>query len=219
MGPTEDLYTFLENTGASYVSLLQKIEGDNHNQGTCFNELCILDKDVKQTVIDPNEEPLLYSEAADHRLARGLADNQQMMVAIAYTFPFEMRQFRLFNAVVHVDATAKTNKEDRPLVTVTGKDSRSKMFTILRAFMPNKRDWAYRWLFKTVFPTLFGKDLLKSVNSFVTDGDSQEIRQIEEAMHQFCPNAIRIRCSWHIIDRGWENHLHCVKKGPTKKHY
>ena len=46
-----------------------------------------------------------------------------MMIAVAYTFPFEMRQFRLFNAAVHIDATVKTNKEERPLVTVTGKDS------------------------------------------------------------------------------------------------
>ena len=142
-----------------------------------------------------------------------------MMIAVAYTFPFEMRQFRLFNAVVHIDATAKTNKEEHPLVTVTGKDSRSKMFTILRAFMPNERAWAYRWLFKTVFPTLFGKHLLESVHSFITDGDAQEIGQIEDAMKRYCPNAIRIQCSWHIIDRGWENHLQSVKKGPTRKRY
>ena len=45
-----------------------------------------------------------------------------MMIAVAYTFPFEMRQFCLFNAVIHIDATAKTNKEERPLVTVTGKE-------------------------------------------------------------------------------------------------
>ena len=31
-GPTEDLYTFLENTGASYVSLLQKQDGDRRTR-------------------------------------------------------------------------------------------------------------------------------------------------------------------------------------------
>ena len=82
--------------------------------------------------------------------------------------------------------------------------------------MPNERAWAYRWIFKTVFPTLFGKVLLDSVGSIITDGDAQEIKELEEATSDFCKNAIRIRCSWHIVDRGWQTHLQGVDLGWKK---
>ena len=148
---------------------------------------------------------------------RGIADNQMMMIGLAYVLPFELKQFQLFHAVMHVDAMAKTNKEQRPLVTVTSKDSPNKMFTVLRVFMPCEQSWAYRWLFQTVFPTLFGRSLLADVKSIITDGNSQEISQLEDAMHQYFTSAIRIRCSWHIIDRGWQQHLSWLHMGKSKK--
>ena len=138
------------------------------------------------------------------------------MIGVAYVLPFELRQFLLFHAIVHIDATAKTNKEERPLLTVTSKDSRNKMFTVLRAFLPNEQSWTYRWLFQTVFPSLFGQDILLSVNAFITDGDAQEISQLEDAMARFCPQAQRIRCSWHIIDRGLKHHVESLSRGPNK---
>ncbi len=49
-----------------------------------------------------------------------------MMVGIAYAMPFEVRQFQLFNVCLHIDATADSNKEGRPLVTVSSKDSTEK---------------------------------------------------------------------------------------------
>ena len=79
---------------------------------------------------------------------------------------------------MHIDATADSNKEGRPLVTVTSKDSFGHMFFVLRAFLPSEQSWAYKWLFQTMFPSLIGKDVLKEINIVVTDGDSQEITQL-----------------------------------------
>jgi hypothetical protein len=126
-----------------------------------------------------------------------------MMVGIAYAMPYEVRQFRLFNVCLHIDTTADSNKEGRPLVTVSSKDSYGKMFIVLRAFLPNEQSWSYKWFFLTVLPALLGKDVLKRRKIIVTDGDSQEISQLDDALASFFPEAYWIRCSWHIIDRGW----------------
>ena len=61
-----------------------------------------------------------------------------MVVGIAFTTPFEAKQFTFFPYLIHVDAIVDTNKNTFPLVTIAGKDSYGKMFIILRAFLPSK---------------------------------------------------------------------------------
>ena len=220
-GHVDNLYTLLESKGASYVSLFSEKKQPETATGEAtekiFNEICIADHPSERSLVDPNHEQELYQQASAHRAARGISDQQQMMIGIAWVLPFELRQFRLFHVVLHIDATAKSNKEGWPLVTVTSKDSRNRMFTILRAFMPNEKKSSYKWLFSTVFPSLFGCETLRGVHAVVTDGDAQEIATIKEAISAFCPKAICIRCSWHIIDRGWKNHVSSLKLGTSRK--
>jgi hypothetical protein len=40
----------------------------------------------------------------------------------------------------------------------------------------------------------------------ITDGDSQETTQLDIAICLYFPNATRVQCGWHIIDRGWNAH-------------
>jgi hypothetical protein len=140
-----------------------------------------------------------------------------MMVGIPYAMPYEVRKFRLFNVCLHIDATADSNKEGRPLVTVSSKDSYGKMFIVLRAFLPNEQSWSYKWFFHTVLPALLGKDVLKRIKIIVIDGDSQEISQLDDALAWFFPEAYRIRCSWHIIDRGWNKRVKVALGGKSQK--
>jgi hypothetical protein len=65
------------------------------------------------------------------------------------------------------------------------------MFTILRAFVPNERAWVFRWIFQTVMPALLGKNLLLRVQAVITDGDSQEISQLDDALRNYMPTAQR----------------------------
>ncbi len=76
------------------------------------------------------------------------------MIGCAWTTPPEKRLFKMFGEVLHIDCTADTNYEDRPFLTITGRDSNGKMFTVIRAFLPNERAWVFRWLFQTVMPSL-----------------------------------------------------------------
>ena len=39
---------------------------------------------------------------------------------------------------------------------------------------------------------------------------------IDDFISQFCPHVNRVRCEWHIINRGWKTHLPNIKR--IKKH-
>jgi hypothetical protein len=67
-----------------------------------------------------------------------------LLLAFAWVLPSGRRHFDLFPFVFHVDAVASTNNKKRPLLTVCGRDNTGKMFTVLRAFLPNECAWMYR---------------------------------------------------------------------------
>ena len=110
---------------------------------------------------------------------RRVDDSQDLLLAFAWVLPEEHRQFSLYPFVVHIDGTNSTNKESRPLVTVTGRDALGHQFTALRTFLPNNQAWVFKWLFQTVFPTLFGLDAIARIAVFITDSDSQETSRCE----------------------------------------
>ena len=106
-----------------------------------------------------------------------------------------------------IDTTAKTNNENRPLLTINGKDRFGNVFTVLRAFLPNEQGWMFRWIFSDILPTMFG-DTMKEVNLFISDGDVNEYLQIDNAIVMYYPKCHQARCGWHIVDRGWKNHMY-----------
>ena len=168
------------------------------------NETCIDNKvteDIYQVDTSAENDALIVADGA--RRKQKIDDEQDMVVSLAYVTPFELRQFKLFHLVLHIDATADTNNEGRPLLTVTAKDSNGKMFTVLRAFLANEQAWSFKWLFQSVFPVLLGQRYLNDVKIVLGDGDPQQISQLEDAIDKHFTNVYRTRCSWHIIDRGW----------------
>ena len=100
--------------------------------------------------------------------------SQMLSMAIALVIPCERRLFEMFPEVIAVDTTNNTNNESRPLLIRAGKDSNGKMFTFLRAFLPNEKGWVFRWVFSVVLPKLFGNTILKCIQVIITDGDAQE---------------------------------------------
>ena len=80
------------------------------------------------------------------------------------------------------------------------------MFTIIRAFLPNQKAWAFRWLFSVVFTAFLSKRTLRNITIIILDGDSSEYTQIDATIKKVMPNAIRLRCGWHVVNRGWKNY-------------
>jgi hypothetical protein len=172
--------------------------------------------DHEDIVISADEEQDMLHVVSDHQRLLPISDSQEMMIGIAYAMSYEVQQFQLFNVCLQIDATADSNKEGPPLVTVSLKDGQ--MFIVLHAFLPNEQSWSYKWFFQTVLPaTLIGKNVLKRIKIIVTSGGSQEISQLDDAIALFFPEAYRIRCSWHIIDRGWNKKVKVALGSKSRK--
>jgi hypothetical protein len=241
-GPIDDMHAFLGESGNYYVSLLARgptpkpstttdptrtstglntttdSTGESAGKSILFNETRIgLYTSQEDVPVAGDEGKEMLQIVDDHRRVLKIDDSKELMVGLACAMPFELQQFGLFHVSMHIDATADSNNEGRPLVTVTSKDSYGKMFFVLRAFLPSEQSWACKWLFQTVFPVLIGKYVLNKLSVVVTDGDSQEITQFEEAAKQFFPNVYRIRCSWHIIDRGWHKKVKVSLGGHSRR--
>jgi len=127
----------------------------------------------------------------------------------------EKRLFQQFPYVLKIDSTMDTNKENRPLLVVTGCDNDGKSFTVLCAYLPNQRMWTFHWIFQTVIPALLGQDT-KCTKMIITDGDSQEITQLDNAILWYFPQVFRQRCGWHLITCGWDHH--CPARGSASDH-
>ena len=77
------------------------------------------------------------------------------MHGLACVLQIEGEYFRMYPEVIFVDCIANTNKDEQALFTATGENSNGKMFTCLRAFLPNQQAWVFCWLFSVVFPNVY----------------------------------------------------------------
>jgi hypothetical protein len=148
---------------------------------------------------------------AEHRRSRKIPDDQDMFLAVVWMTASERSLFRKFPYVVKIDVTFGTNARGIPLLTVTGKTSDNQVFTVLRCWIPNEQAWIFRWLLLHALPTILGKDINR-INTIISDGDSQEIAQINNMIDVVMTQAHRLRCAWHLIDRSWNRWVYSVPK-------
>jgi hypothetical protein len=133
----EEIKATLERHGAKGIFLYQTklalSESTNSPDGLQSNVLCneITDNGAV-TVAPPVFEATQFDQLnafTNHiRKLRGFQPTQQVMLAFAWILPFELKQFRLFPYVLHVDGTKCTNKEQRVLFTASGRDSKASSF-------------------------------------------------------------------------------------------
>ena len=147
----------------------------------------------------------------NRRRSLSVPSDTQFMMAFAWTVPMEKLMFELFSSIIYVDTTADTNNEGRPLLTMAGKDTSSRLFPIIRAFLPNQQMWTFRWVFSVLLPRAYSKRILSKVQIIITDGDSQETNQLDNALSLYFPQARRVQCGWHIVNRSWNSNI----EGPT----
>ena len=203
----DNLIEYLKHKNYDYLCLYSKDKEDQ--SGTILST----DNNVASRNIYTHSEYVLPSdEYADaiyfskhHREKMKLSKTQNLLISVAWVIPSEREYFSRFPEVLFVDATAQTNNERRPLLLICGKDAKGKMFPVLRAFLPNERSWIFRWVFNVALPTLFSKSVLEKVNIIVSDGDSQEYSQIDICINNHLTKASRVRCGWHLVDRGWKH--------------
>ena len=156
---------------------------------------------------DENKKNDVFSFCTKQRNAIGADPSSKMVLGTAWTHKHLRRIARAFGDVLFVDATEGTNDEERPLLTVSVRTSLMKQVVVLRAVLPNNQRWVYRWFFQDVISSLLGKSFSNQVKVVLTDGDWNEMAAVDEAFNSHFKIAIRQRCGWHIVDRGWARHL------------
>ena len=226
LNPADEMLHYFRENGASYCCLYHHTGSEElvkkakcPPQGQLLNEAhvpSLSNATTAQAVsLTSEEQGDVENFATMHRqkMFNILSHDQELMLACAWIIPEEKQMFTLYPYVLHVDVTAQTNNENRPLLVVTGQDADGEFFTVLRAFLPNERAWVFRWLFQQVFPTLLGEENLSQVRAIVTDGDAQQTSQLDLARERsYFKRAIRVRCMWHIVNRGWRT------QGPSSRY-
>ena len=64
LGSVDRLYSFLEESEASYISMLQKKDNPQNEEWSLYNEVCHPNRAPEETLIAREEEPVM-SELAD----------------------------------------------------------------------------------------------------------------------------------------------------------
>ena len=235
----ENMQTYFQKAGASYVCLYhngktQEIRGNSAKAARLeeaptdeLTSVFVATSESEESApshkcvsLPANDEVSDVKEYAQQsRHAVRATDDQDLLIACCWVIPDGKRLFQAFPEVVCVDGTHETNSESRPLITVSVKDSEGKVSVVLRCFAPNERSWFFRWFFQEALPLLLGPDSLKLVKQVMTDGDSQEMEQVDFAIATFFVNAVRSRCAWHLVHQGWKRHATGLGYRPGKREH
>ena len=57
--------------------------------------------------------------------------------------------------------------------------------------MPNQQAWMFRWVFSVSWPRLIPKHILDRIKLILSDGDSTEYNQIDNAIKKYMPHVYR----------------------------
>ena len=87
-------------------------------------------------------------------------DEQDVLLALAWSLPFGKTTFRAYPESVFIDGTHKTNKERRPLITLGVKDAEGKVIVVFRAFVPNERAWLSNGFLRQLCPPYWATRLV-----------------------------------------------------------
>ena len=176
--------------------------------------------DIRFTTFWPEpERSSMRAFISAQRRAREIPNEQDLFVAVMWVTKGERELFRKFPNLVKIDTTFGTNDRSMPLLSITGLTSTGQTFTIVRAYIPNEQAWVFRWILSHSLPQLLGVESMQRIVVILSDGDSTEIAQINHLVDELCPLAHRLRCGWHLVDRGWERLIYHIPKDPFRSRY
>lgn len=121
----------------------------------------------------------------------------EVLLCLLWLSQEQYKLARTFCLTVCIDATYKANLS---LLTITTKDAFAKMCVLLRLWIPNQKTWMFSYILMHVIPTLIGANYCNRVRAIVSDSDAHLIRMINLSIDQRYINAVRLPCTWHIVD-------------------
>ena len=169
-----------------------------HEKNQIIN-LCQSDSRMHLMDLSPDKKLDLEKFVNDHSNILHVGKEKALFYWPCMGFTHGTNILHHFPEVICVDIVSHTNKDTRPPLTISGRDSYGKMFIILRAILPNERAWIFQWMFTIVMPTLFPSYILSKVKIIISDGCSQEFMQIDITKVYLFKNAFCIRCGFHLV--------------------
>jgi MULE transposase domain len=147
---------------------------------------------VKSVPLEVAETPAFKKYALESIRAVGAREDQDILIGCCWVLHEGRHLFHAFPEVLCVDGTHEMTNESRPLVTLSVKDSNGKVAVVVRCIAPNERSWFFRWLFQEALHVHLGDaESLHSVKPVMTDGDLQEMSQVDFAISTYFVNAVR----------------------------
>jgi hypothetical protein len=138
--------------------------------------------------------------------------NQQarIFIAVAWASIHDIRVFKLFPEVFHVDCTCDGNVTGNYLLTFSCRTSTGKQVVFLKIWIPSQKRFSFRWVFAFVLCSLIPASVFFRTRLVMVDGDPQQRDELSKAIEEYIPNARIGGCGWHIVNQGWKRH------GPNK---
>lgn len=135
-----------------------------------------------------------------------LGENNQILVAFAWSHTEESRKFCMFPEFLALDLTFGVNRQKGPLLVISGVDGHNKSFTAFRCFMPAKTKIAYKWAIHSALPFVVGQKAVDLVQCITSDNEEAIGRAIEESKQHIggLPAKVRHRLDfYHLFIQVW----------------
>jgi hypothetical protein len=199
----------------------------NDEQGTFVRKYDDSHSDVARVPIVTNDD--MDNFLQNERLNDPhIGPEDTVFCAVAWNTREEQFIYKKYPWVILVDATADTNIESRPLITICVRAPSNRYFPVMRVLLPNEQQWCYNWVFSFCMQELLGKDWWYRTNIIFTDGDSSEIQMLRNALDSYLhlhnssippgrTKAAQRRCAFHIVFKSMDNHGPRLSLGPSGK--
>ena len=130
-------------------------------------------------------------------------DHEGHVLFFMFAHPESIKYANLYNRVLVLDCTYKTNRYGMPLLHIIGVSPSNSTFSIAFCFMQNEQEESYIWALKAFFSFL---DPLPFDPVLCTDRDLALLGAIKVV----CPRHPHLLCIWHINKNVTQN---------TKQHF
>ena len=203
----DSLLDFLDSTKEISRQVLWDVPTDGNETRLVSETKNTSGKSVQDLSSSPDMD-LAKSMVSEARIEQNVPAESKVFLSVAWANQHDLRFFKLFSEVIHVDITCDSNRTKNHLLTFSLRTSTMKQVIFLKIWLPNQRRVSFRWVFKCVLPSLFPLKFFLRVRLVMVDGDPQQAGELGLALLSYMPNATRASCGWHIIEQGWK------RKGP-----
>ena len=148
----------------TYVALYSNaIDGASTIKEATANALADVKRPLPSQVVHSNKKQLPQQ-------------GTRMLMAVVWTTTAALDKGKRFPELASIDATCKTNDEERPFVKVTGVDGDGTLFSRASALLWDESEEAFMFLLNTALPALWGRETCVAISAIISDGDPHECR-------------------------------------------